>query len=206
MSPKVTVGLLAVLIALGVLVYYGPQQSPSPGPATTAPGKPGMPPAPATPDPSLELWAVEEAQIQTVTVERGGQTAGVERDGEGWKLIPSGQPADRLRVNSLVFRLSTVRATYRVPNPTSDAEFGLNAPQLTARIALANGQSLGLTVGAKAVAETGTYARKDGDPAVYLVSNALVQDLERLVTEPPIPPSPTPPPSPAADVTPSPNP
>lgn len=204
MSPKVTVGLLALMIALGVYVYYGPEQAPPPGAATAS--KPGMPPAPATPDPALELWAAPEAQIQTVTVQRAGQTAGVERDGEGWKLVPSGAPADRLRVNSLVFRLSTVRATYRVPNVTSDAEFGLNAPQLTASIALSNGSTLRLTVGAKAVAETGTYARKDSDPGVYLVSNALVQDLERLVTEPPVPPTPTPAPSPEAEVTPSPNP
>jgi hypothetical protein len=203
MSPRVTIGLLAILIALGVYVYYGPTPPPS-TPAT--PGKPGAPAAPKPPDPALELWAAEESQIQTVIVQRGGQQAGVERDGDGWKLTPSGQPADRLRVNSLVFRLSTVRATYKVPNPTNDAEFGLNAPSLTAKIGLANGNTLGLTVGAKAVAETGTYARKDGDPSVYLVSNALVQDLERIVTEPPLPPSPTPVPSPAAEVTPSPGP
>jgi hypothetical protein len=95
-----------------------------------------------------------------------------------------------------------VRATYKVPNPTNDADFGLNAPTLTASIGLLNGNTLGLTVGAKAVGETGTYARKDGDPSVYLVSNALVQDLERIVTEPPVPPSPTP--DPAASPSPSP--
>lgn len=197
MNPRVTVGLLVILLALGAYVYFGPVQENPAGPAAK-PGAAAGIPTPKPPDPTLELWAVTEEQIQTVTVSRGGQQAGVERDGEGWKLIPSGGAADRLRVNSLVFRLSTVRATYRVPNPSGDAEFGLNTPSLQATIGLTDGGRIGLTVGAKAVAETGTYARKDGDPSVYLVTNALVQDLERLVTEPPVPPSPTPLPSPGA--------
>ncbi|MCC7369800.1 MAG: DUF4340 domain-containing protein [Chloroflexi bacterium] len=205
MSPRVTLGLLAILLALGTYVYFGPVQDNPASPAAN-PGAAAGVPTPKPPDPTLELWAVAEEQIQSVTVTRGSQQAGVERDGEGWKLLPGGGPADRLRVNSLVFRLSTVRATYRVPNPGNDAEFGLNAPSLTAAIGLADGGRIGLTVGTKAVAETGTYARKVGDPAIYLVTNALVQDLERLVTEPPAPPSPTPLAVPAAAVTPSPNP
>ena len=61
----------------------------------------------------------------------------------------------------------------------------------------ASGDSRTLTVGSKAPAESGTYVRAGGDSAIYLVSNALIQDLERLVTEPPRPPSPTPLPSPS---------
>ncbi|MGE3268278.1 MAG: DUF4340 domain-containing protein [Chloroflexota bacterium] len=206
MSPRVTIGMLALLIALGVYVYFGPTTANAP----TTSGGPGSPPgaasAPSTPDPTLQLWAVDEAQILAVTVQRGDQMAGVQRDGEEWQLVPTGAAADRLRVNSLVFRLSNVRATYRVPNPGPDSEFGLDTPSILASIRLASGESLELTIGAKAVAETGTYARKAGDPAVYLISNALVQDLERLVTEPPLPPSPTPLPSPAAEATPSPSP
>ena len=196
--------MLAILLALAAYVYYGPSQALAPGSAgaPAAPGVAGAMPTPKPQDPSLELWTTPEDQIQSVTVMRGTQQAGVERDGEGWKITPSGQPADRLRVNSLIFRLSSVRATYKVPNATNDADFGLNAPTLTASIALLNGSTLGIAVGAKAVGEIGTYARKNGDPSVYLVSNALVQDLERIVTEPPIQPSPTP----AAAVTPSPNP
>ena len=75
-----------------------------------------------------------------------------------------------------------------------------------ATVRLANGETRALTVGSKAPAESGTYVRKDGDTAIYLISNALAQDLERIVTEPPRPPSPTPLPSPAPDASPSPSP
>jgi hypothetical protein len=189
MNPRVTVGLLAVLVALGAYVYFGP--SPAASPAGPTPATKAQPPQ------QIELWSVEESQIQSVSVQRGGQIAGVMRSGEEWQLTPSGEPADRLRVNSLILRLAKVNATYRVTTATNDAEFGLAAPAMMATINLASGDSRTLTVGSKAPAESGTYVRASGDSAIYLVSNALVQDLERIVTEPPHPPSPTPLPSPS---------
>ena len=196
MNPRVTVGLLVILIALGAYYFYG---SPPAAPATP----PGMP-TPKPSDPSLDFWTLEEGQIQTVSVKRGAQEAGVQRSGDDWQLIPSGEPADRLRVNSLIFRLAAVKATYRVPTPGNDAEYGLATPATVATMRLANGETHTLSLGIKAPAESGTYARKDADPGVYLVSNALADDLGRLVTEPPRPPSPTPLPSPAASPSPSP--
>jgi hypothetical protein len=193
MNPRVTVGLLAVLLALGAYVYFGPSPAPGATPAAgglTGPGGAIGTPKPA--DPTLQLWQLDENQIQSVSVQRGAQTAGVQRAGEEWVLTPSGQPADRLRVNSVIFRLANVRATYRVANPGDDSEYGLATPSLVATITTADGGTQTLTVGQKAPAESGTYARKAGDQSIYLISNALAQDLERLVTEPPVPPSPTP--------------
>jgi len=198
MNPRVTVGLLIVFVALGAYYFYG---APPSAPVTP----PGMP-TPKPVDASLDLWALPESEIQAVTVRRDGQEAGVQRSGEEWQLIPSGEPADRLRVNSLIFRLAAVKATYRVPNPTGDAEYGLAPPATVATIRQANGQTYTLSLGIKAPAESGTYARKDAEPAIYLVSNALADDLARLVTEPPRPPSPTPLPSPSPAVSPSPTP
>jgi hypothetical protein len=193
MNPRVTVGLLAVLVALGAYVYFGPSPAPGATPAAgglTGPGGAVGTPKPA--DPTLQLWQLDENQIQSVSVQRGAQIAGVQRAGEEWVLTPSGQPADRLRVNSVIFRLANVRATYRVANPGDDSEYGLSTPSLVATITTADGSTQTLTVGQKAPAESGTYARKAGDQSIYLISNALAQDLERLVTEPPVPPSPTP--------------
>jgi hypothetical protein len=121
-------------------------------------------------------------------------------------LTPSGAPADRLRVNSVIFRLANLKATYKVPNATDDADFGLATPPMVATITLASGETHTLTFGTKAPAESGTYVRKDADTGIYLVSNALADDLTKLVTEPPRPPSPTPLPSPSPDASPSPTP
>lgn len=207
MNPRVTVGLLAILVALAAYYFFG---SPPAGPAVSPAGPAGLGgPGAATPKPadlSLDLWTETESDVQSVSVKRGGQEAGVQRAGEDWQLTPSGEPADRLRVNSLIFRLASVKATYRVPNVSDESQFGLAPPAMVATIGLTGGGSHTLTVGTKAPAESGTYVRKDADSAVYLVSNALAQDLERIVTEPPRPASPTPLASPAAAVTPSPSP
>jgi hypothetical protein len=201
MNPRVTVGLLAVLLALSAYVYYGAPAT-SPGAPATGPGGPAAGTSKPA-DPQLDIWTLDESQIQAVTVQRAGQTAGVERAGDDWKLVPSGEPADRLRVNSLMFRLATIRATFRVTSSANDADFGLATPAMVATVRLASGESRSLTIGGKAPAESGTYVRKDGDQTIYLVSNALAQDLERLVTEPPRPPSPTPLPSPSPEASPT---
>lgn len=191
MNPRVTVGLLAILVALTVYVYYGaPPSSPS-SPLGDAPPGAGIAP-PKTPDPALDIWTVDESQIQEVTVKTAGQEAGIRREGDGWVLTPSGEPGDRLRINSLIFRLASVKATRRLPDAANLDAFGLATPSLVGTLRLASGETRTLTAGAKAPAESGTYALKDGDTAVYLISNALAQDLERIVTEPPRPPTPTP--------------
>src|SRR4051794_21699216 len=105
MNPRVTVGLLAVLVALGAYVYFGPNAAPAGGPG--APGTPGA--ASTTPTPQLDLWKLDDQQIAAVAVTKPDASAGVQRSGDEWMLTPSGEPADRLRVNSLIFRLASLR-------------------------------------------------------------------------------------------------
>jgi Domain of unknown function (DUF4340) len=190
MNPRVTVGLLAVLIALGAYVYFGPQQATS-----GAPGSPGAPGA--TPTPQLDLWRVDDQQVASVTVAEAAGQAGVQRNGTDWALIPTGEPADSLRVNSLIFRLASLRATRRLDSVTSLDDYGLTTPALTATVKLADGSVHTLKFGGQAPAQSGTYALADADPTVYLVSNALAQDVERLVSDPPRQPPPSPSPSPS---------
>ena len=210
MNPRITLGLLAILLALGGYIYFGgapasPDAAGKPG----APGKPGVPGAaskdnPA--DPQLDVFQFDERAAQRLTVRNAaGQQVAVQNSGDGtWVLQPSGEPADRLRISGLLLRLSNLRATRRIAEPANLAEYGLTQPSSTATIAVADSPELTLTLGGRAPAESGTYAQKGGDAAVYVISNAVAQDLERLVNEPPLPPTPTtaPSPSPAGTTTP----
>jgi hypothetical protein len=189
MNPRVTVGLLAVLIALGAYVYYGPSVgTPAPAGAAVTP----------TAVVQLDLWKLDDGQVQTIEVQRGADRAGLRRTADGWVVLPANEPADALRVNSLIFRLASLRATRRLEAVTNLDEYGLGAPNVVATIGMADGTSHTLKLGVKAPAEAGTYAVKYADTTVYLVSNAVAQDLERLVSDPPIPPPASPSPSPAA--------
>jgi hypothetical protein len=199
MNPRVTAGLLAVLIALGAYVFFGSPAGPMTGPAGLASGTAGPG---ATPTPQLDLWKLDDRQIASVTVREAAGEAGVQRNGDDWSLLPSGEPADRLRVNSLMLRLANLRATRRLDSVTNLADYGLTAPAMTVAYKLADGTGHTLTVGGKAPAESGTYSQVDDDQTVYLLSNALVQDIERLVSDPPRQPAPSPSPSPGLDTVP----
>ncbi|MCC6179933.1 MAG: DUF4340 domain-containing protein [Chloroflexi bacterium] len=194
MNPRVTVGLLAVLLALVGYTYFGGAP-----PATTAGGATPGATSSAT-DPQLQLLQFDEQAVGRLTVQRGNQQTAVERTGDGWTIQPSGQAADRLRVNSLVFRLANLRATRRFPDVANLAEYGLDTPATTVTISQASGPETTLLLGARAPAESGTYVKRADDSTVYVVTNAIAQDLERLASDPPLAPSPTP------DASPSPGP
>lgn len=201
MNPRITLGLLAVLLALGGYIYFGGGPTSSSGSTgTSKPGGPGAAAGKEKPaDPQLDVFTFQDRDAQRLTVRNAaGQQVAVEKTGDAtWVLQPSGEPADRLRLSGILLRLSNLRATRRIAEPASLAEYGLTQPSATATIAVAGSPDLTLALGGRAPAESGTYAQKGGDPAVYVVSNAVAQDLERLVNEPPREPTPTPPPSPA---------
>ena len=177
MNPRVTLGLLAVLLALGGYVYFA-------GPAG---GQADQPTAKdKTAEQQFDVLRFDDRDIQQIVARRGGQQTVAEKNGEGaWRLVPSGENADRWRVVGLVSRLAGLRATRRLAEPGNLADYGLATPDLTVTLRQSDGKEHSILFGAKAPAEAGTYAKVVDDAAVYVVSNAVAQDAERLVTEPP---------------------
>lgn len=180
MNLRVTVALLAVLVALGGYVYFGDASG---GQASAPAGAAGK----EKPiDQSLEVWSITDRDVQRISVRRADQVTELEKDADGnWTLQPSGEPADRLRVSGVLSRLASLRGTRRFDQPASLADYGLDAPATVVTLRQADATELTLLLGSKAPAEAGTYAKRGDDAAVFVVSNALVQDLDRLVTEPP---------------------
>ncbi len=185
MNPRVTIGFLAVLAVLGVAVYFSEfrREAPPPGPA-----------AKEKDDPQLVVWTFDDRDVARVEVVKDENTTTVEREVEEWVLQPSGEPAERFRINSLLSRLATLKGTKRVDDPGLDlGPFGLVRPQMATRLTMKDLTVFELLVGAKTPAEAGTYVMKPGDPTVFVIANTIVSDLERMVTEPPkAPPIPTP--------------
>jgi hypothetical protein len=194
MSYRVTAGALVLLVLLGGLVWYTEFRDK---------GTAAAPAEKARPD----IFDFEDQSVQGIEVLKGDQQITMERvEGGDWALQPSGQPGDRLRISGLLFRLSTLQANRLVADEATDFEqYGLAAPALTTTLEMTDGSTLGLAVGSKAPTDAGTYVKRTDGPAVYLVPNSLVTDLERIVNEPPVAqpaasplpsPSPTPSPSP----------
>jgi hypothetical protein len=194
MDFRLTAALLAVLAVLGGVVWFTEFRDKG-GAAATAPADKHKP----------EIFKFEDDDTKQIEVVKGDQTVRVEKNEQGnWILQPSGLPGDRLRISSVLSRLSSLQGTRVVTDtPTDLNQYGLANPTLTATVIQTDGSSYTLQVGSKGPTETGTYAQKAGEPPVFLVQNQLVTDLERLVNEPPIQqPTPTPAPTPAPSPTP----
>ena len=157
-----------------------------------------------------EILKFDNQQVSAFEIAKGDQRLTAQRDDQGnWTLQPSGQPGDRVRITSVLFRLSSLSAQRRVADEASNlADYGLDQPSLTTSVTLKDGTVHQLLFGAKAPGETsGTYVKTAASPVVFTVTNQLVQDLERLVTDPPIQlPTPTPAEIPTPPEAPSPSP
>lgn len=196
MNVRLTAILLIVLVLLGGSVYAVQQNPATPTPAakTTA---------------VLSFLSTDVTQLET---SGGGKVTVVARDGDQWALRqPAIGPADRIRLDSLVSRLSILNATKTIEAPGVLSEFGLDQPAATTTITLKDGKSYVLAVGGQSPDKGAYYARLADQPTVYLIPVATGGDILRLLSDPPkATPTPTPlavtpfVPAPTAAETPSP--
>jgi hypothetical protein len=205
MNPRFTIGLLVVLAALGIGVYFSEFRDGSSSTVSTPPSQPGAPPAPpeATPDPLLQMFQIDDKEVVKLEFLKGGVTTTVTKDGDDWKLQPSGESAERFRVNSLLVRVATLKANRRIAEPESLEIYELTSPQMIMRLWRQDDTLYELIIGAKTPNEAGTYARRPDDPAVFVIPNTVANDIEKMVTEPPKAPA-TPTPFPTSTATPTP--
>lgn len=188
MNPRITIGLAVLLLALAAVYFFGGLPEPTPGLGVT-----GTP----TPIPP-EIIAYSTSEISQVAVRSGADTITLQKDGSGnWTYARgtlTAMPADNTRVNGVVMRLGNLKARGRVLESLSDAqkpEYGLAQPETQLTVGRES-DSLTLLIGAQNPQRTGHYAQLAGAPALYLIESLLVDDLKRLVTQPPDPPTPTP--------------
>jgi hypothetical protein len=197
MSYRLTVIMLVVLAAIGGAVYFSEFRDKGSTSDASADRQ------------KLEVLKFESQDSQKLEVSRSdGSASALKSDSGDWTLQPSGRAGDSLRLSSLLTRLSTLTASRRVADAATDlSQYGLGTPYLTAKVTQKDGTIYTLQAGAKAPTETGTYVKRLDDPAVFLISNQLVTDLERFITDPPIQQStPTPAPIPTVVPTPLPSP
>ena len=198
--------MLVVLAALGIGVYFSEFRNNSSSPSTsTSPSSPGGAPAPAEKeDPQLQMYQIDDKEIVKIEFLKGGDITTVAKDGDDWLLQPSGDLADRFRVNSLLVRVATLKATRRIGEPTEDLQvYGLASPEMVMRMWRQDDSLYELIVGGKTPNDAGTYARRPDDPAVFVIPNTLRDDIEKMVNDPPKAP-PTATPFPTSTATPTP--
>ena len=170
MNYRITLGLLIVAIALGATVYALDSNPATPTPA-------------AKPTTVLSFLSVDTAEI---TASGQGKTTSATRDAAGaWMLTkPEAAPADRVRLDSLIARLSALTAARTIPDANA-AEFGLASPRAELRLKTRAGQEFVLLVGDDTPDKSSAYVKLPDNPTVFIVQSNVTADVVRLITEPP---------------------
>jgi hypothetical protein len=180
MKGRHTLILLAVLAALGAYVYFFEMKKPEES-STTA----ETPEVFSYTPQDITALAVADAQGETAAVQRGA--------GEDWQVVaPVQDVADSTRVESLVSRLASLSASRVLTEVTKLDDYGLAAPALTATLTISDGSKVNLFTGDQTPNMAGYYAQREGSSDVYIIFSTTVDDLERLISEPPVQPTPIP--------------
>jgi len=195
MNRRNTLILLVILAALAAYTYFGEirkGEKPTPESASTQPA----------------VFDLPQDEIVGLEVTTGdGKTTELKREaGKLWTMVtPASAQVDEMRVSGLLQGLASLKASRTITQPTDIAQYGLITGTLTADITLSGGETHKLLVGETNPSGAAYYALADGkQDTIYLLFSGSVDELKRLVSEPPYPPTlaPTLAPSPTIQILP----
>jgi len=191
MNYRVTLGFLVVAAVLAVLVVgldkfnIGPTSTANANATSTT-----------TAAQQPQIYSFDDSKVTALELRQADKSVKVSKQGSDWVVDGSGDSANRTSFNSLVTRMSQLKATRGVDNQSTDlSQYGLDTPMDVVIATLDDGTIYELDFGSKTPVQTGTYAKKSDAPDVYVIADQFQTDLERLVSDPrqptPTPPGPT---------------
>lgn len=175
MKPVYTLAMVAILAALGIYVFLFE----------------GEPVTPTTPEQiaKINIVSIVPDQVTAIQLDVNAPASSVtfSKKGQSWQFA-DGKAADKERIERVLKQLSPWQAEVKLEETLSPAragEFGLEPPELLVRLSLPSGDKV-LKIGKKTPTSSGYYAKVEGDPGLYLSYVNVPEDLEKLVSEPPI--------------------
>jgi hypothetical protein len=192
MNLRVTIGFLAAAVVLGALVF-GLDKFDI-GPTATAKANAT---ATTTASQQPQIFSFSDTNVTAFELHQGATSVRIEKLTDTWTVAGTSAPANKTSFNSLILRMSQLKATRAVDNPGTDlSQYGLDPPKESAVAEMSDGTRYELDLGTKTPIQTGTYAKKADAADVYVIADQLAADVERLVANPNEPPTPTPAPPP----------
>jgi hypothetical protein len=182
MNPKITIGLVLVMMALAGVIYMGEAGDQGRNDTTEADSLPVLP------------AAYGEFDIVALDITTPEKIAHFARTGDApnqaWQMtqpeLLAPAELDQVRVNGAAVRLARLTASQVITGVTNLAQYGLDPAGLTVTLTISNGQKIVLDAGNEAPIGGNRYLRRSaaGD-TVYLVSALAIDELHRLLIEPP---------------------
>src|ERR1051326_5098252 len=145
MNLRVTIGFLAAAVVLAVLVFGLDKFNL--GPTATANANAT---ATTTASQQPQIYSFDDTKVTAMELHQGDASVRVEKNGDVWTVASTGTPANRTSFNSLILRMSQLKATRGVDNPGTDlSQYGLDTPRDTAIAQLDDGTRYELDLGSK---------------------------------------------------------
>ena len=131
------------------------------------------------------LWTVDAADVDEMELKRGAEAVTLKRESDGWRLlVPVTARGDRSRVDETLTTLTTARVDREIESaPTRLDQYGLDKPAAAVTLQLKDGCRLELQLGAKSPTGVWVYAREAGKAAVFVVSDTVLRDVTRPLSE-----------------------
>ena len=131
------------------------------------------------------LWTVDAADVDEMELKRGAEAVTLKRESDGWRLlVPVTARGDRSRVDETLTTLTTARVDREIESaPTRLDQYGLDKPAAAVTLRLKDGRRLELQLGAKSPTGVWVYAREAGKAAVFVVSDTVLRDVTRPLSE-----------------------
>lgn len=155
--------------------------------------------ADASPVPTLLPYALsfDSAAAREVHLARPSRdqlTSLVSVDGGLWTLTqPLVDEADQTAVTRLVQSLSKLRPQRALTGTVGAlADYELDPPVIIADIILEGGVRHTLSLGGQNAGKSAYYCLVSGDDTLYMVASYIGADIERMLNQPPVRPTPTP--------------
>src|SRR5438034_338803 len=131
------------------------------------------------------LWTVDAADVDEMELKRGAEAVTLKRESDGWRLlVPVTARGDRSRVDETLTTLTTARVDRETESaPTRLDQYGLDKRAAAVTLQLKDGRRLELQLGAKSPTGVWVYAREAGKAAVFVVSDTVLRDVTRPLSE-----------------------
>ncbi len=180
MNIRLSIILLFALALVGGYFYFIELQKPP----KTAP---------------LPIWFynTDDSNFQIISVTFQGENVTFAKDKEGrWHFgSPGGEPVDLTRWGGITLLLRGPQSR-RVLKESVDlnelALYGLERPSTVITVGMVDGNKFSVFIGDKTPDAVSHYVQMEGFPQLFLIDASWGDVLNRLVTEPPYPPTPTP--------------
>ena len=131
------------------------------------------------------VFGAEAADVTALELKRPDDTVTLQRDGDAWRLTaPIAARGNKGTVDEALTTILTAKIDREIDaTPASLADFGLEKPAAQVALTLKDGKQVGIDLGAKSPTGVWVYAREQGKPAVFVLSDSVLREATRPVVD-----------------------